>query len=184
MNLGNYGAGYPDRVAASSLMPRAALREFYERFYARVRPVVGADVRLVFHDRFQLGAWNGLLAGAHDDNVWIDTHRYLCFLEQGFRKYDLREYERRAALVAWVVRRAARHHHVLVGEWSLANHSPEVRRMDEAQKRAWYRAFAEIQLAAWDQADGGCFWSYRVEAADKKNWSFVDCVERGWLSYA
>lgn len=179
--LGRYASSYPERAAASSPMPRAMLRSFYERFYDAVRPIVGPDVQLVFHDRFELPAWNGLLARHRDPNVWLDTHQYVCFTEFGFRRRDLREYERRAWLMGRLVRRAAKHHPVLVGEWSLANHA-DLSMLGAQERQDWYRAFARAQQRAWDQGGGSCFWSYRVDAPDRENWSFFHCARNGWLS--
>jgi hypothetical protein len=52
---------YPDRVARSAHIPRDILLAFYKDVYRRLRPLVGPDVALVFHDQFELEAWNELL---------------------------------------------------------------------------------------------------------------------------
>ena len=182
MNMENYGKHYPERVAVSEPMPAEELRAFYERFYAMVRPIVGPKVRLVFHDRFELKTWKKFMVGDAYQNVWIDTHQYLNFADFGFKRFDLPEYIAELKKHAKEVRRAAKHHAILVGEWCLGNHSPVVAALDDEGRRTWYRALADAQLDAWDEGDGGCYWSYRVDAPGKENWSLRYCVEHGWIN--
>ena len=172
---------YPERVAASEAIPKAVLGDFYQRFFAMVRPILGPDVALVFHDRFRLGEWNRFMVGDGYENVWVDTHQYLCFADGDFERYDLEEYLRKVRLVAHEVRRAARYHPVLVGEWCLGNHASAPRELNEAGACAWYRVFADAQLGVWDEVGGSCFWSLRVDSPDHADWSFEQCVERGWI---
>ena len=181
MNMKNYGKNYPERVAVSEPMPRALLRDFYERFYALVRPIVGPEVRLVFHDRFELNKWNRFMVGKQYQNVWMDTHQYLCFADGGFRRYDLKEYLAELAKAGRRIKRAAKYHPVLVGEWCLGNHARELTKLSENERRAWYRAFSDAQLEAWDEGGGSCFWSYCVDSPSHENWSLRHCVENGWI---
>lgn len=182
-NLVKYGHDYPERAAASEAIPKAVLRDFYTRFYDLVRPIVGPDVALVFHDRFRLGEWSRFMRGPNYENVWIDTHQYLCFSDAGLERHDLEEYLRLARLFSRRVGRAAKYHRVLVGEWCVGNHARGLREMDEDERRVWYRAFAKAQLDAWDKGDGACFWSLRVDAPGFENWSFEHCCRRGWIRY-
>ena len=183
LNKARHEARHPERVAVSEPMPAAQLRDFYERFYRRVRPLVGNEVALVFHDRFELEAWSHAMVGRAYANVWIDTHLYLSFADDGFERYDLKEYLALLRRFERRVVRAARSHPILVGEWCLSNHASLPRAVDDQARRDWYRSFADAQLAAWDKGGGGCFWSYRVDAPGRSDWSFEHCMTCGWLAY-
>ena len=181
MNLRNYAEHYPERVARSRVISRETLLAFYDEVYQRLRPIVGPDVALVFHDQFELASWDELLPRERYQNVVIDTHLYLNFQDFGFARFDADEYLAKVEEFAAQVRAAARHHDVLVGEWCLGNHNPQLGSMDEQEKRAFYRALSDAQLDAWDEGIGGCFWSYRVDSADHPDWDLRTCVVKGWL---
>ncbi|MDO4536880.1 MAG: cellulase family glycosylhydrolase [Coriobacteriales bacterium] len=172
---------FPERVARSSHLSYVRLREFYERFYRLARPILGPDVRIVVHDGFRISAWDHALVGHDFENVWIDTHQYLCFVEPKWGAHSLSWYKALLRMLGSRTRRAARYHPVLVGEWSLGNHCRQLRSMGEDERRAWYRELADAQLDAWDACGGSCFWSYKTEAPMRENWSFVTCAERGWI---
>ena len=155
---------YPDPFKAEILV-----------FFESVEPVAVAAGYFIDEvtgeqvtDRAELGYIDG-------DWTWTAGDVY------HFERYDLEEYPRQLRLHARRVRRAAKYHNVLVGEWCLGNHAAAPRESDEAGVRAWYRVFADAQLAAWDEAGGSCFWSLRVDSPDHANWSFEQCVERGWI---
>ena len=180
MNLKNYGKDYPERVARSKVIPRETLLDFYDRVYQRLRPIVGPEVALVYHDQFELDSWDDLLPADRYENIVIDTHQYLNFNDFGFTRYDVAEYEAKIAEMADQVRAAAKHHQVLVGEWCLGNHS-HIRQADDETKRAFYRALADAQLDAWDEGIGGCYWSYRVDDPSHADWDLRTCVAKGWV---
>lgn len=165
---------YIRRMPRSRPASRRVVLAFYQRFYDRVRPVVGPDVNLVFHDRFCLESWDRFEPGRGDFHVWIDTHQYVGFADGRLRRHDLASYVALTERMGRRVERAAQYHPVLVGEWSLANHAP-------SPSDDWYREFALAQLAAWDRGGGSCFWSLRVRGAGRASWSFETCVQRGWM---
>lgn len=181
-NLKNAQKLFPERVAQSEAIPRGLLLDFYARVYARLRPILGPDVALVFHDQFELDTWEDLLPEDEYQNVVIDTHLYMNFNEQGFTRFDGPEYEAKVAEFAEQVERATQFHRVLVGEWCLGNHSPLKSELDDEGKRAFYRVLADAQIAAWDKGIGGCYWSYKVDDPNRQDWSMRACVANGWLS--
>lgn len=181
MNLANYGKDYPERVERSKAIPRKVLVKFYKQVYDRLRPIVGPDVALVFHDQFELDSWSKSLPAKKYKNIVIDTHMYLNFSDQGFKRFDAAEYRARIGEFAKQVRKACKHHDVLVGEWCLGNHSPLRKKLDAEGRREFYRALADAQLEAWDQGIGGCYWSYRVDDADHPDWDLRTCVREGWI---
>lgn len=181
MNMGNYGKSFPERVARSQVISREQLLDFYDRVYQRLRPIVGPEVALVFHDQFDLASWDDLLPADRYQNIVIDTHLYLNFNDFGFERFDAAEYQAKVAEFAAQVKDAAQHHQVLVGEWCLGNHKPDKDQMDAGDKRAFYRALADAQLDAWDQGIGGCYWSYRVDDPGHPDWDLRTCVAKGWI---
>ncbi len=181
MNLANYGKHYPERVARSKVIPRDVLLDFYDRVYQRLRPIVGPEVALVFHDQFELESWRDLLPENRYKNVVIDTHLYLNFQDFGFERFDGAEYQAKVAEFAEQVREAAKYHQVLVGEWCLGNHSPHKDEMDDEAKREFYRTLADAQIDAWDEGIGGCYWSYRVDDPGHPDWDLRTCVAKGWV---
>ncbi|MDO5119506.1 MAG: cellulase family glycosylhydrolase [Coriobacteriales bacterium] len=180
-NLNIFGAEFPERAARSEVIPRDVLLGFYDRVYQRLRPIVGPDVALVFHDQFDLASWDELLPASRYENIVIDTHMYLNFSEWGFSRFDVPEYQARIAEFAEQIRAAAQHHQVLVGEWCLGNHSPLKRELDEEGKKDFYRALSDAQLDAWDEGIGGCYWSYRADDPNRKDWDLRTCVAKGWI---
>lgn len=180
-----YGGAYPERITRSAPCPRPVLRTYYQRAYEAVRRAAGERVALVLHDRFELGRWDHFMeAGSAYVNVWLDTHRYVCFDEGGMRVTDLRHYLRRIRRYGREIERASRHHPVLVGEWSLGNHLKELTGASASERDEVLRALAQAQLAAWDKGRGGCFWSFANDAAGREVWSLRESMGHGWLSYA
>lgn len=169
-------------LGTSAPMPRRLLKQFYLRCYHVLRPIVGSDVAIVLHDRFELGHWDRFMPADRYPNVWLDTHRYLCFCDGRLRQKTLGDYLALLGRQAHKLRRAAEHHPILVGEWCLGNHSPELAALDEEGRRIWYRTLADAQLATWDGVGGSCFWSLRVDGPGYENWSFEHCVEHGWIA--
>lgn len=181
MNLKNYGKDYPERTERSKAIPREVLLDFYDRAYQRLRPIVGPEVALVFHDQFELESWDNLLPADQYDNVVIDTHLYMNFRDFGFQRYDAEEYQELVAQFAEQVAHAAQYHQVLVGEWCLGNHNPHKAELNADELRTFYRALADAQLDAWDQGIGGCYWSYRVDDPNRRDWDLRTCIAQGWL---
>lgn len=182
---GHVAAGHLDRMLRSRPLGRKKIEKFYHEAYACLRPIVGPSVKLVFHDRFSVRGWERFDPGHGDDNVWMDTHQYAAFADARLRRHDLGEYCALVGFMARRVERMAAHHPVLVGEWSLANHARDLAQLKREGKveevRAWYREYAHAQLAAWDRLEGSCFWSLKVQARGRDDWSFATCVKRGWL---
>lgn len=181
-SMRRYGAGHPTRVERSRPIPHLVLAQFYQLVYERLRPILGRDVALVFHDQFQLGAWDRFLPAGRHPNVWIDTHQYVATLARATRISSLRGHLAIARVVGMRIARAQRHHPVLVGEWSLSHHIKGLSALPADERAAAYRAYASAQLAAFDRGMGGCFWSLRNATHD--DWSLEACVRAGWLSPA
>ena len=111
-----------------------------------------------------------------------DLHYYQCFGEW-FEALPLAEHlrfpeqHRRPEL-----RKAMRQGWVMIGEWSLRlpwEPRDMVRELPEPERDAVWREFGRSQLEVYGEAQGWFFWSYKAE--NQPEWSYRDCVERGWL---
>lgn len=178
-SMARYGADYPERVERSAPIPHAVLAQFYRLVFERLRPILGQHVALVFHDQFQLEAWDKFLPADRYPNVWIDTHQYIGTMARSLHVKSLRGHVALARATGARIARANRHHPVLVGEWSLSNTIKGISEMDAERKNDVYRAYAQAQLKAFERGSGSCFWSLRN--ASRSTWSFEDSVRKGWL---
>ncbi|MDB5181951.1 MAG: hypothetical protein JWP13_714, partial [Candidatus Saccharibacteria bacterium] len=73
----------------------------------------------------------------------------------------------------------ARHHPVIVGEWSLALDPLSLKGLNAVQREAAQRAYGAAQIIAYEQTAGWFYWSYKTEEGGV--WSFRDMIEKGWL---
>lgn len=180
-NMQRYGANYPHRVAKSAPIPHAVLAQFYRLVYERLRPILGQDVALVFHDQFQLGAWNRFLPADRYPNVWIDTHQYVATFARAAHIGSLRGHVAIARSMGARIALAQRHHPILVGEWSLSQNLRGIKALPQEERDQCYQAYARAQLSAFEHGAGSCFWSLRN--AKYEDWSFEASVRHGWLDF-
>ncbi len=171
------------------------LTDFYRRAYRAIRThCAAADVAIVLHDGFRpYSEYTAFLADPAFENVLFDVHRYQCFdpvdlaldpaghVEKAVGPWrdEARELQRELARPA------------IVGEWSLGLDIEVVslgakmplgnslRLLDAFRRDVALRAYGAAQLIAFEEYRGWFFWSYRTETTPE--WSFRECVERGWL---
>ncbi len=197
---------YPDRVARSEAVPDAFLKQFYLDVYRRLKPLLPEDAVIVLSDQFDLSRWADFMPRDEFPGVWLDAHKYLTFSEgmladsgapssayagpdapqDGFRGGLVMENYLKLIRDVFLrdILEAARYHPVMVGEWCLVQNMEDIRNAADAEEEArLYRQLADAHLAAWEQAEGGAYWSYRVTDARPAAWDFRRCVRRGWLSY-
>jgi hypothetical protein len=199
-NRGRYGAKYPERLAISEAVPEAFVKKFYLDVYERIHPLLPEGAVIVYSDQFCLDQWNDFMPKEQYPDAWFDTHKYLCFSEGAIGgegvHYPGTSVETGGGLVLenymkfireqfrTEVERAAQYHHVMVGEWCLDQNMEDLKHTTDPEEiKRIYRVLSDEQIAAWDAADGGIFWSFRVEPENQKAWDFCECVKRGWLSY-
>lgn len=170
------------------------LKDYYLNSYRAVRKHCAEHVACIFHDGFRsFRDYEGFMPKSECRNVVFDIHRYQCFLPEDIA-LDLFGHLQKA-LVDWkneaddIIKHAGMP--TYVGEWSLGL-DPSIAQswvkqvcdypqsvMDGFQVDLAYRAYAVAQLACFEKYLGWFFWSYKTE--DRPEWSFRDCVARGWL---
>ena len=178
-SMARYGAAHPERVGRSAPIPHAVLAQFYRLVYERLRPILGPEVALVFHDQFQLNAWNSFMPANRYPNVWLDTHQYVGTLAASLKIKTLFGHVMAARAMGLRIAMAQRHHPVLVGEWSLGNNIEGLSNRTTEEQRKAYVAYARAQMGAFDLGMGSCFWSLRNGRRDR--WSIEAAVEKGWI---
>lgn len=199
----------PDLGARSKPNTMTFLKQFYRDAYARIRPNIKADAKVVFHDAFQLKAWKDFFAEEKFENVVLDTHQYLMMAEMygceqtldGYLGFISDHYDKDIAEVQEYV-------DVVIGEWCLFNSlavgqdtkggqtvlngvdfSDNTSEIPAEEKTRIYTALAKAQLDAWNKGSGFFYWSYKllldtVNDISWKGWDAWDlgkCVDEGWF---
>lgn len=212
-DLFNISERYPavDKELAEGNKPNTLefLRDFYDKAYDRIRPNIGEDKYVVFHDGFQLKAWKDFVTQPKYQNIMLDTHQYLMMAEAMGCEQNLRSYityirENYAKQIAEVQEYVP----VVCGEWCLFNSctvgidtkggqnvmngvdfSGDRKTMSDEERDHIYQQLATAQLAAWQEGSGYFYWSYKllldtVNGPDWFGWDSWDLgksVDQGWF---
>ena len=185
------------------------LRDFYTRAYDAIKPNLGEDKVVVFHDAFQLKAWKDFLTQEKfAGNVVLDTHQYLMIAEafgceqtlEGYVNYIRENYAKDIAEVQEYVP-------VVCGEWCSFNSLAVgmdtkggqsslngidfdgAAEVSFEERKKIYLKIAEEQLNAWNKGQGYFYWTYKMllDPANEANWRGWDCwdlaksVDLGWF---
>ncbi len=180
-SMQRYGADHPNRVERSTPIPRGVLAQFYQLVYERLRPILGPEVPLVFHDQFELDAWDRFMPAKLYPGVWIDTHQYVGTFARAAHLTSLRAHVLAARATGLRIARASRHHPVLVGEWSLTNNLKGLKKAGEHERDRIMRVWATEQMRAFEKGMGGCFWALRNGRYD--TWSLEAGIRHGWIEF-
>lgn len=174
-----------DRAEAegSGPMPTEFLLDYCRRAYDRIRSVA-PDVRVVFHDGFRIEEWFGVLVEPEFTNFVVDTHRYMMNFAVEKRTFgdldQLIAYTRDE--VAPVLREAAAHFPLMVGEWSLDAVDPAPLDLPTAERREFFRALGQSQLDAWGPlVVAWTYWSYKmlIDTPASDVWDLGKAIELG-----
>ena len=185
------------------------LREFYTRAYDAIKPQLGEDKYVVFHDAFRLKDWKDFLTQEKfKGNVVLDTHQYLMVAEalgceqtlEGYTKYIRENYAKDIAEVQEYVP-------IVCGEWCIFNSLAvgadtkggqsslngmdfeDAKTVSDEEKKAIYMKLAAEHLAAWEKGSGYFYWTYKMllDPTNEANWRGWDCwdlaksVDLGWF---
>lgn len=184
----------------SGHVPMRFLRGFYRDAYRRLRAIVRPETVIVFHDGFRLGAWGDWFRREGMENVILDTHIYITAMETFVPIHAMWLYR---AYVGWnkrLIRRAARHVPVVVGEWCIVNRMAQDAGRDakraggdaDAAIRRAYRQVAALELDAWNVSGGQIYWNYQLRRDGKppvdfrngdnlEAWDLTRVWKRGWM---
>jgi hypothetical protein len=185
------------------------MKKFYLDAYDVIAPNLAEDKHVVFHDCFEISAWNDFMQDKSKyGSVVLDTHQYLMSAEMqgcpqtldGYLSFIKNNFEKSVA-------ETEQYFPVVCGEWCLfnslacgvdtnggqtvlngADNTPEKILTDDDKKKI-YTALAEAQLAAWDKGGGYFYWNYKLltDTVNTKGWSGWDswdlgrCIAHGWF---
>lgn len=179
---GRYRAHHPERAVGSCGVPDEVLLSFYPRCYTALRKILPPRVALVFHDGFRLNLWKDKLTGPGYENLWLDTHPYVCFTCGAMEHPTFKDAMSFSLdTLQEGIRDMRASHPVIVGEFCF--NYPEKALAEGASpvmRDAAIRASAACQMYVCEQADGWFFWSYKL-LSEPQGWDFRRAVERGWM---
>jgi len=153
------------------------LRDYYRKAYDRLSQVLRPHTRVVFSDAFTPRLMSGGLK-RRSHPVVMDVHLYhMSTLFSGFMSADwyLGKIERWRELLA----KLARDQSVIVGEWSGVMRGETMKNKAPDQREAITQRHLQTQLAAYENAAGWFYWSYKTEKPGL--WNFRSLIESGKL---
>ena len=171
------------------------LYDFYREAYRQLREILPADKAIVFHDGFDLGAWQAFFENQAFENVVLDTHHYLIFKNKP-EKENLASYKEHLESLGEKIADVSQYVRVVTGEWCLHNQAV-VKMLKEADERtealdqevrAFYRDLWDAQVSAWDKGDGYFYWTYKVNLdtvhepgkVGRAAWDIGRALAQGW----
>ncbi len=152
------------------------LRRFYNRAYREVSKLLRPHTRVIFHDAFTPRLLSAAIWENGRQPVVMDIHWYH-FAFFGYRWVPLRLYW---WLIRWhgrLVRALQRWQGVIVGEWSNMLAHEALAKKPASHHHALLDEHLDRQIAAYRQADGWFYWTYKTEG--RGDWHFRSLVEEG-----
>ena len=167
------------RAEGSSFVPLTVLKDFYQKAYDILRPLLPKEKYIVYHDGFRFDGWYAFFAEAKMEGVILDAHWYLGMGPvqdvslMDYMHQILEDDQKKIARMQEVIP-------VVIGEWCLSNQICGKEGISGFEKNITYRALGDAQLAVWEDAFGYFFWSYKL-LSDSEGWDFRKAVDAGWL---
>lgn len=210
MNLpARYPARDPELGAASKPNTLEFLYSFYTVAYDRINPHLAEGKKVVFHDAFELMAWQDFMTDKQRyPNVVLDTHQYLMTAEAGGVAQNMESYlsylknklQPDYAAVCKV-------HDVICGEWCMFNSlacgydtkggqsvlngveaDSNAKGLSLEERTAIYRELCAAQMGIWHLGVGHYYWNYKIlfDATTKTwqgwdSWDLGRCVALNWF---
>lgn len=200
----------PEMAQGSSPVSHAFLVDFYTEAYRRIERHLTEGKFVVFHDNFELEAWNDFHPerAAHKDNLILDTHQYIMTVEAQGCEQTLEAYLNYLEHdLAPRYKEVCKAHKVICGEWCLFNslacgvdtkggqtelngvtHSTH-QSVSAEQKQKIYSSLCQAQLKIWSMGVGYYYWNYKLLLDTTNNpnwlgwdaWDFGRCSALGWF---
>lgn len=180
-------AGYSNLMGLQLLnephwdVPMDLLKDYYVRAYKAARNYLSPKITIVMHDGFRRNEWKGFFEENNMENAMLDTHIYHCFTEDDNNRNMFQHIQSVVEGDEHAVTSLQADMAVVVGEWSLGIPPASLEKLNELQKELAFKAYASVQLMAFEQGAGWFFWSYKLEEGVMEGWNFRYCVENGFL---
>lgn len=204
--LTRYPPREPELSQGSAPNSLSFLRDFYTEAYARIAPHLAAGKKVVFHDGFELLAWQDFMVDRTKyPNVVLDTHQYLMMAEMGDCEQKLESYlgylEHK---LTPQYREVTAVHDVICGEWCLFNSlacgydtkggqsvlngvtaDAATSGLSLEERTAIYQELNRAQLKIWHLGVGHYYWNYKIlfDTVNTPFWRGWDAWDAG-RSYA
>lgn len=197
-----YPARDPELGAGSAPNTLEFLRDFYLRAYACIKPHLADGKKIVFHDGFELLAWQDFMTCEQYPDVVLDTHQYLMVAEAGGVAQQLNSYlDYLEHQLKPQYQEACAKHDVICGEWCLFNslacgydtHGGQsilngisaadqgLKVMSLEERTAIYQALSKAQMSIWRLGIGHYYWNYKIlfDTVTSTNWVGWDSWDLG-----
>lgn len=183
------------------------LYKFYTEAYKRIRK--HTDKKVVFHDGFEIDAWEDFFKNGNFENVMLDTHQYLMMAEMMGCEQNLESYLKFIdENFAKPIERVQKYVDVICGEWCAFNSyavgmdtkggqtvlngvdfSGKHNVLSSEERNHVFMTLTKAQIEAWNKGSGYYYWSYKLllDTVNDINWYGWDswdlgkCVSEGWF---
>lgn len=185
-----------EEAKGSGFVPMKFLKSFYMEAYQRLRAILPEEKVVCFHDGFRLTKWNRFFKKNQMKNVLLDTHIYIFAMESFLPFKAMWLYKLYIAVDKMRIKKAQREIPVVIGEWCICNKYAEKMTKNvmleqelEEIKALRYNQVAELELNAWENAQGYFYWNYQlvrdmeqdIEESWKNSWDLRRCWKHGWM---
>lgn len=189
----------PEVAQGSAPVEHAFLVDFYTEAYQRINQYLSDGKFVVFHDNFELEAWQDFHPEKRD-NLILDTHQYLMTAEAQGCEQTLESYLNFLEKdLAPRYQEVCKSHKVICGEWCLFNSlacgadtkggqtelngvSASTRNVvDATTKQKIYSTLCDAQMKIWKMGVGHYYWNYKLllDITNSPNWSGFDAWDFG-----
>lgn len=185
-----------EEAKGSGFVPMKFLKSFYIEAYQRLRAILPEEKVVCFHDGFRLTKWNRFFKKNQMKNVLLDTHIYIFAMESFLPFKAMWLYKLYIAVDKMRIKKAQRQIPVVIGEWCICNKYAEKMTKNvmleqelEEIKALRYNQVAELELNAWENAQGYFYWNYQlvrdmeqdIKESWKNSWDLRRCWKHGWM---
>lgn len=192
----------PELAKGSAPISHEFLVDFYTEAYQRINAYLPEDKFVVFHDNFELSAWQDFHPEhkAQRQNLILDTHQYIMTAEAQGCPQTLEAYlDYLQNKLAPVYKQVCQSHKVICGEWCLFNSlacgvdtkggqselngvlPTEHRVVNAEEKQQIYSELCKAQMDIWSLGVGYYYWNYKLlmDTVSTSNWLGWDVWDFG-----
>lgn len=192
----------PQLAQGSAPISHEFLVDFYTEAYQRINAYLPEDKFVVFHDNFELEAWQDFHPEhkAKRNNLILDTHQYIMTAEALGCPQTLEGYvDYLENQLSPIYHNVCQSHKVICGEWCLFNslacgvdtkggqselnglNLSEHRTVSAEEKLKIYTTICKAQMKIWSLGVGHYYWNYKLllDTVNTTNWVGWDVWDFG-----
>jgi glucan 1,3-beta-glucosidase len=153
------------------------LRKYYREAYERLVTILRPHTRFIYSDGFTPRLLSNVLGWAKHPVV-MDVHLYH-MATMGAKHRPFEWYWGKMQRRRQVLRRLARRHPLIIGEWSGVISGETMRSIPPPDHQELFRRYVRDQLEQYEEHAGWFYWSYKTE--EPGQWNFRSMVEAGLI---